>query len=155
MAVFFVGMAVSDAYHGVNSTQKEILMLANNSSLLKNALFGDSAFSFISGLAFLLFSKAIASLLGVSASWIIPAIGVGVIVYAIEIYLAARAEPVHMGIARFAVYGNLVWVLGSALLIFANLVPFSTAGKWTIAIIADVVLVFAIFQYIGLRRVAK
>jgi len=155
MAVVFVGMAVSDAYHGVKSTQKETLMLASNSSLLKNALFIDSVFSFTSGAAFLLFSKAVASLLGVSASWIIPAIGVGVIVYALEIYLAARAEPVNTGIARFAVYGNLVWVLGSAVLIFANLIPFSTAGKWTIAIIADVVLVFAIFQYIGLRRLAK
>jgi cytochrome c oxidase assembly factor CtaG len=130
-------------------------MLATNSSLLKNALFIDSLFSLLSGIAFLLFSKAVASLLGVSASWIIPALGVGVIVYAIEIYLAARAEPVPMGIARFAVYGNLVWVLGSVLLIFANPVPFSTAGKWTIAILADVVLVFAILQHVGLRRLTN
>ncbi|RPI96371.1 MAG: hypothetical protein EHM40_01545 [Chloroflexi bacterium] len=130
-------------------------MLANNSPLLKNALRLDSAFSFLSGLAFLLFSKAIASFLGMSASRVILAIGVGVIVYAVELYLAARAEPVHTGIARFAVYGNLVWVLGSAVLIFANIVPFTTAGKWAIAIVADIVLVFGIFQYLGLRRLAK
>jgi hypothetical protein len=69
--------------------------------------------------------------------------------------LAARSEPVNTGIARFAVYADLAWVVGSAVLIFANLVPFTTAGKWTIAIIADVVLVFAILQYVGLRRVAR
>ncbi|RPJ27366.1 MAG: hypothetical protein EHM33_08275 [Chloroflexi bacterium] len=130
-------------------------MLTNNSSLLKNTLFGNSAFSFISGIAFLLFSKAIASFLGLAASWIIPALGVGLIVYGIEIYLAAKAEPVHTGIAKFAIYADLAWVLGSAVLIFANLVPFTNAGKWTIAIIADIVLVFAIFQYVGLRRLAK
>lgn len=130
-------------------------MLANNSPLLRNALRLDSAFSFISGLAFLLFSKAIAGFLGVSASWVILAIGAGVIVYAVELYLAARAEPVHLGIARFAAYGNLVWVLASAVLIFANIVPFTTAGKWAIAIVADIVLVLGIFQYLGLRRLAK
>ena len=130
-------------------------MVTNNSSLLKNALFIDSVTSFLIGIACLLFSKAVASFLGVSASWIILALGVGIIVYAIEVYLGARAEPVHMGIAMFAAYGNLVWVLGSAVLIFANLVPLTMAGKWAIAIAADIVLVFAILQHIGLRRVAQ
>jgi hypothetical protein len=126
-----------------------------NTSLLRNTLFGNSVFSFLSGVACLLFSKAIASFLGLSAAWIILALGVGLIVYGVEIYLGARAEPVHTGIAKFAVYADLAWVLGSAVLIFANLVPFTTAGKWAIAIIADIVLVFAILQYVGLRRLAR
>jgi hypothetical protein len=130
-------------------------MLTNNSSLLKNALLIDSVVSFISGMAFLLFSRAIAGFLGLSASWIILVVGIIAIVYSIEVYLAARAEPVHMGIARFAAYGNLAGALGIAVLIFANLVPFTTAGKWTVALIADAVLVLAIFQHVGLRRVAK
>ena len=130
-------------------------MLTNNSSLLKNALLIDSVVSFITGMAFLLFSKAIASFLGLSASWIILVLGVAAIVYSIEIYLAARTEPVHMGIARFATYGNLAGALGIAVLIFANLVPFTTAGKWAIALIADAVLVLAIFQHVGLRRATK
>jgi hypothetical protein len=140
---------------GSNQKQKETPMLANQSSLLKNTLFGNSAFSFLSGVVCLLFSRAIASFLGVSASWIVLALGVGLIVYGIEIFLAAKAEPVDTGIAKFAVYADLAWVLGSVILIFANLVPLTTAGKWTIAIVADVVLVFAILQYIGLRRLAR
>jgi hypothetical protein len=129
-------------------------MFANHSSLLKNTLFGNSAFSFISGVACLLFSGAIASFLGLSTSWIVLALGVGLIVYGVEIFLAARAEPVNTGIATFAVYADLAWVLGSAILIFANLIPLTTAGKWAIAIVADIVLVFAILQYVGLRRLA-
>ncbi len=129
--------------------------MSNNPSLLKKALLVDSVFSFLVGIDLLLFSKAIASFLGLSAPWIILAVGVVCLLYGMEIYLAARAEPVHTGIAKFAAYGNLVWVLGSALLIFANLVPFTTAGKWTIAIVADVVLILAIFQYIGLRRLVR
>jgi len=127
-------------------------MSTNNSYLLKNALFGNSAFSFISGLAAVLFSKAIANFLGLSASWIIFALGIGLILYGIEIFIAAKAEPVHKGIATFAVYADLAWVLGSAMLIFANLVDFTTVGKWAIAIVADIVLVFAILQFVGLRR---
>jgi hypothetical protein len=130
-------------------------MLTNHSSLLKTALRVDGAVSSLLGIICLLFSKAVAGFLGIPASWIILALGMGVIVYAIELFLAARAEPVNLGIAKFAVYGNLIWVLASAALIFANLVPFTTAGKWAVAILADVVLVFAIFQYLGLRRLAK
>ena len=127
-------------------------MSTNNSSLLKYALYGNSAFSFLSGLASILFSRAIANFLGLSASWIILALGIGLILYGIEIYVAARANPVHKGIATFAVYADLTWVLLSAALIFANLVYFTTAGKWAIAIVADIVLVFAILQLVGLRR---
>lgn len=130
-------------------------MLANHSSLLKNTLFSNSIFSFLSGVAFVLFARAIASFLGLSASWIVLALGIGLVVYGIELYLAVRAEPVNTGIAKFAVYADLVWVLGSAILIFANLVPLTTAGKWAIAIVADIVLVFAILQSVGLRRLAR
>lgn len=130
-------------------------MSTNNSSFLRNALYGNSAFSFISGLASILFSGTIANFLGLSASWVILALGVGLILYGIEIYVAARSIPVHKGIATFAVYADLAWVLLSAVLIFANLVDFTTAGKWAIAIVADMVLVFAILQYVGLRRLGK
>lgn len=130
-------------------------MSTHTSSLLRKALYGNSIFSFVSGAIFLLFSKAIAGFLGLPASWIILVLGVGLIVYGIEIYLAARAEPVNRGIAKFAVYADLAWVLGSAVLIFANIVPFTDAGKWAVAIIADIVLVFAILQYVGLRRIAS
>jgi hypothetical protein len=140
---------------GSNQTQKESLMLTNNSSLLKNALLIDSVVSFISGMAFLLFSRAIAGFLGLSASWIILVVGIIAIVYSIEVYLAARAEPVHMGIARFAAYGNLIGAFGIAVLVFANIMPLTTAGKWAIALIADAVLVLAIFQHVGLRRLAR
>ena len=130
-------------------------MSTNNSSLLKNALYGNSIFSLTSGLAFVIFSKAIAFFLGLSASWVILALGAGLILYGWQIYAAAKAEPINTSFARFAVYADLVWVLGSAILIFTNLVAFTAPGKWGIAIIADIVLVFAILQYVGLRRLAR
>ena len=47
---------------------------------------------------------------------------------------------------------DVLWVLGSVLLIFTDLVPLSIGGKWTVALIADIVALFAILQYVGLRR---
>jgi hypothetical protein len=130
-------------------------MSTNNSSLLRNALYGNSAFSLISGLAFVLFSKAIAAVLGLSASWIILVLGAGLLLYGWQIYSAAIAEPLNTNFARFAVYADLAWVLGSAVLIFTNLVAVTTPGKWGIAIIADIVLAFAVLQFVGLRRMAS
>jgi len=153
MAVLFVAMAVSNAYDGGYIKTKETLMSTNNSTLFKNALYGNSIFSFTSGLAFLLFSKAIASFLGLSAFWIILVLGAGLILYGWQIYINAKAEPINTSFAQFAIYADLVWVLGSAILIFTNLVAFTTPGKWAIAIIADIVLVFAILQYVGLRKI--
>ena len=130
-------------------------MSTNNSSLLRNALLGNSIFSFISGLGFVLFSNFITSFLGLSASWVILALGVGLIFYGWQIYSAVRKESINTEFAKFAIYSDLIWVVLSAILIFTGLVAFTTPGKWAIAIIADIVLVFAVLQYVGLRRMTK
>ena len=82
-------------------------------------------------------------------------LGAGVAVYAIKVYFAARSEPVNTGVAKLAMYGNLAGVLGGVVLIFGNLLPITTTGKWTIAIITDIALILSIAEYIGLRRLAK
>ena len=129
--------------------------MLNNPSLLKNALFCESALAVIGSAALLYFSKPIASFFNLSAPWIILALGAGVIVYAIIVYFAARAQPVNTGVAKLAMYGNLAGVLGGVVLIFANLLPFTTAGKWIVAVIADIALILFLSQYVGLRRLAK
>jgi len=127
-------------------------MSTNNSSLLRNALYGNSIFCATSGLAFTLFSGPIASFLGLSASWIILVLGIGLLLYGIEVFIFARKENISHGFAKFVIGADIVWVLGSALLIFTNLVAFTSPGKWAIAIIADIGLGFAVVQYVGLRR---
>jgi hypothetical protein len=54
-----------------------------------------------------------------------------------------------------AIDGDLAWVVGSAFILFLPVVSLSTAGKWAIAIVADIVLVFAIWQFFALRSVQK
>lgn len=130
-------------------------MSTNNSNLLRKALYGNSIFCALSGLDFAIFSKPISNFLGLSNSWVILVLGIILVLYGIEVFIFARKEKISEGFAKFVIVADIAWVIGSAILIFTNLIPFTTAGKWAIAIIADIVLVFAIVQYVGLKRLTK
>lgn len=55
--------------------------------------------------------------------------------------------------AWIAVILDIVWVVGSYVLLFA--VRFSVGGKWAVAAVAEVVFLFAVIQWLGLRRVVR
>jgi len=130
-------------------------MSINNSSLLRKALFGNSIFCATSGLVFTLFSNPIATFLGLQASVVILILGIVLFLYGIEVFIFARKGSINEPFARFVIGADIAWVLGSVVLIFTNLIAFTTPGKWGIAITADIVLVFAIVQFVGLRRMAN
>lgn len=125
----------------------------DKSRLLRSALLGNSIFCFLSGLDFVLFSRPVAEFLGLSSPLIILELGVALIAYALLVFSQSRKQSLNRAFAWFAIIADVLWVLGSAVLIFTDVVTFTTAGKWAIAIIADIVLVFAVLQYVGLRRI--
>ena len=104
----------------------------------------NSIFCFLCGLEFVLFSRPVVEFLGLSSPGVILMLGLGLVAYALVIFMQSRKQSLSLPFARFAIAADLLWVIGSAALIFTNLVAFTTAGKWAIAIIADIVLVFAI-----------
>jgi hypothetical protein len=118
-------------------------------------LLGNSIFCFLSGLDFVLFSGPIARFLGLSSSTLLLVLGIILVAYALVVYSQSRAQPLNLAFARYVIILDVLWVIGSAVLVFTNLVAFTIAGKWAIAIIADIVLVFAIVQFVGLRRITN
>jgi len=48
---------------------------------------------------------------------------------------------------------DAVWVIGSYVLIFV--IPFSVGGKWVVALVAELVLAFAIVQWLGIHKIRK
>ena len=48
--------------------------------------------------------------------------------------------------------GDLLWVAGSILLLLGGWLPMSMGGMWAVGIVADIVAIFAILQYVGWRR---
>ncbi|MEM7030586.1 MAG: hypothetical protein AAF629_13545 [Chloroflexota bacterium] len=135
-------------------TTVSISKSANTSSLLQRALQGNGLFSLLSGLAFIIAANPIATFLGGVSSTVLMAVGVGLLIYAADLFFVARQSPIKPLFAWLFIAGDVVWVLASALLLMTDWVAFTNAGWWAVAIIADIVAVFAILQYVGLRREA-
>jgi hypothetical protein len=121
--------------------------------LLRNALMGNALFSTLSGLAILFAQGRVLRILGLSGSVNLLILGVGLIVFAATLLVNARRQQVKRSDAWVAVSMDLAWVVGSCVLIF--IVPFSTEGKWVVGVIAELVLVFAVLQFVGIRRIQR
>jgi hypothetical protein len=78
-------------------------------------------------------------------------LGAGLIVFAVTLVINARKQQVKKSDAWIAVCMDVAWVIGSYVLILV--VPFSTEGKWVVGAVAEAVLVFAVLQFVGIRRI--
>jgi hypothetical protein len=121
--------------------------------LLKKALMGNGVFSIVSGIAILLANRWLVHFMGLPENVNLGILGISLIVYSVLLWLNARRPKVKITDAWIAVFMDTVWVVGSYVLLFA--VPFSVGGKWLVALVAEMVLVFAIWQWLGIRRVKQ
>jgi hypothetical protein len=121
--------------------------------LLKKALAGNAVFSVVSGVAILFANRWLVKFLGLPDKASLVIVGVSLIVYAAILWVNAHRAKIKLTDAWMAVIMDAVWVVGSYTLILA--VPFSVGGKWVVALVAEVVLAFAIAQWLGIRRVQK
>ena len=121
--------------------------------LLKKALTGNAVFSVVSGVAILLANRWLVKFLGLPDKVSLAILGVSLVVYAAILGLNARRPKIKITDAWVAVVMDAIWVVGSYALIF--LVPFSVGGKWVVALVTELVLAFAILQWLGIRRIRK
>jgi hypothetical protein len=121
--------------------------------LLKKALTGNAVFSVVSGVAILFANRWLVKFLGLPDKISLAILGVSLIVFAAILWLNARRPTIKITDAWIAVIMDAVWVMGSYVLIFV--VPFSVGGKWVVALVAELVLAFAIVQWLGIRKIRK
>lgn len=127
----------------------------DQTTLLQKALIANSVFSVASGLLFLLAPGFIGEYFGLTSGTPILIIGIGLLFFAGFVYWVGSKTPVNLNYAMEIVIGDVLWVAGSAVLIFTDVLALTTSGKWAIAIIADIVLLFAIVQFVGIREERK
>lgn len=120
---------------------------------LRRALMGNALFSTLSGLTILFAQGWVLRILGLASNVNLLVLGVGLIVFAVTLVVNARRQQVKKSDAWIAVLMDVAWVLGSYILIF--IVPFSTEGKWVVGMVAELVLLFAVLQFVGIRRIEK
>jgi hypothetical protein len=121
--------------------------------LLKKALTGNALFSVISGAAILLANRWLVKFLGLPDQVSLALLGISLLVYAILLWLNARKAKIRITGAWVAIVMDVVWVVASYALIVV--VPFSVGGKWVVGLVAELVLAFAVLQWMGVRRVLK
>ncbi len=125
----------------------------NASALLRRSLQGNAVFSAVSGLALTAYGKPLAALIGLEQAQILLGVGVSLLLYAASLFRNAAREQVSAGEAYVAVAMDVAWVLGSVVVIALG--PLNRTGNWTVAVVADVVLLFAVLQFAGIRRMQR
>jgi len=121
-------------------------------SLLHKVLRLNAAFSGVFGLVFILFPAKISGMLGLSNDLTITITGMLLIGWEIFAFHLVQQPQVSVPGVWIVILGDLAWVVGSIALLVGAWLPLTTTGFWFVAIIADIVLVFSIVQYFGLRR---
>ncbi|MCZ6654583.1 MAG: hypothetical protein O7D91_16340 [Planctomycetota bacterium] len=123
------------------------------SMLLRRVLQANAVFSTISGIALVAAAGQLAALMGVGRSWILLAIGAVLLVFAVTLLVNSLRENIKENEVVQAIISDGVWVAASIVIVFMGIV--STAGIWMVAIVACLVLSFAILQAAGLRKLRR
>ena len=136
-------------------------MTASSDRLLRRTLWGNAAFSLISGAALTIFAGPFAAaasseppaLGGLELAIVLELLGIGVIGFgALCAWVASRRE-LPRGWVRAIFAADIAWVAGSAL-VLALPASWTTAGIAGIVVLALVVADLAILEYLGLRRLS-
>ena len=135
----------------MNSTQS-ITKNNQGSNLLKNALRGNALFSGTSGLVALAAAQSLAAFTGINPPIIFVVLGIALILYAVDLWWVASRETINRRFAWAAIILDVLWVIGSIAVLLSGWLPLTVAGSWTIALLAEAVAIFAVLQFVGLRR---
>ena len=135
----------------MNSTQS-ITKNNQGSNLLKNALRGNALFSGTSGLIALAAAQSLTAFTGINPPIIFVVLGIALILYAVDLWWVASRETINRRFAWAAIILDVLWVIGSIAVLLSGWLPLTVAGSWTIALLAEAVAIFAVLQFVGLRR---
>ena len=128
---------------------------AQQNTFARTVLRGNAIFSAITGALCLLGAAQVTSWLGLGGAtslFVVRLVGAGVLAFAALVWWLSTRQPIpRTGLLEIAIV-DFAWVAASALLLLAGWIPFSTAGMWIVAVVADLVLAFGLLEVMALRR---
>ncbi len=124
------------------------------SRLLRSALRGNAAFSGLTALALLAAGPSMASYLGAFPPGQLLSLGVQLALFAAWLLWLASRPLVPRWQVWLVIALDALWVVGSLMLLVSPPASLTTGGWWAVAIVMDVIGLFAALQFLGLRRVA-
>jgi hypothetical protein len=121
--------------------------------LLRSTLVINGVSTVLCGLVLLAAPGTLAELLGVSTPALLAGVGGGLLLYAAGLFWTARRQPIPDAAAWAAIVLDLGWVVGSVALIEVGVL--SSIGTGLVALVAAVVLIFAVLQFVGVRQMPR
>lgn len=137
------------------STHVEKSSAQTTAPLLQRVMRGNAIFSTSSGAILIFAAPALARLMGIPWPLALTITGVLLVAYGPTLWKLAARSGKETWPGWLAVILDILWVAGSAALVFGDWLPLTTAGIWIIVVLADIVAVFAVLQFIGIRRLAR
>ena len=117
---------------------------------LRIALLANALFATATGASILIAPAAVADLLGIAHHSILTSIGIGLIVFALDLTHQATRGRIQTWRAGYATALDLAWVAGTVVVLAAHHQAFGTTGVAIIAAVGALVLGFAIWQGRGI-----
>lgn len=123
-----------------------------NARFVSRVLLGNATFGVLSAFICLLWAQPLATALGFTSPLSLVVVGVGLLLFAAELAWIAIRKPADRRVLTIIFGLDVAWVIASAIILLTGWLPLTTAGMWTIITVADIVAVFAVLEFIGLRR---
>lgn len=120
---------------------------------LKTALISNAVFSTISGLVFIILGRTVADLIGIGAPIMYQIVGAGLLGFGGFTAWTGTRNPINTFIAALISVADLLWVVGTILLIALAFGLLNPAGIVALLIIAVIVLFFGLRQLHGIGKV--
>lgn len=127
-------------------------MTAPQTRPLRIALAANAAFSLSCAMVLLARPELVASWLGIEATLLLRAIGVGLTAFAADLLHQATRPRLLTWRALYASFADLLWVMGTLLVLLAFPNLLSATGIALLLAVAAVVLVFGAWQLWGIGR---
>jgi len=121
--------------------------------LLRSTLVINGISTVLCGVALLAAPGVLAELLGVSPPALLAVVGGGLVLYAGGLFWIARRHPISDAAAWTAIVLDLGWVFGSVAVIEVGIL--TRIGTGLVALVAAVVLTFAVLQFVGVRKTPR
>jgi hypothetical protein len=126
---------------------------SDTQKLLRAALRGNALFSIMSSGVIFGMNRTFVQFLGLPGDTDLTSLAIGLLVFAGWLLWNARRQKIRLVDAWIGVALDMVWVVGSYVLLFA--VEFTTGGKWAVGLVAELVFLFGVLQWLGLRRIRR
>jgi hypothetical protein len=122
------------------------------SNLLRYALRGDALVTLAIGTICLADAQPLATLLGIQPPLALEILGAVLALYGAFLFYTAAHAQLNRRIVIAAITLDVIWIIDSAILLVAGWLPLTSAGMWTVGLIAVAVAVVAELKFFGLRR---